>query len=236
MKLRCAIIDDEPLALTVLEGLIKKIPNVEVVAKFNDVLLVYDFLSQTQIDFLFLDVEMPNLSGIDFIRSLSHPPLVVITSANKNYAIEGFELNVADYILKPVSFERVLKAINKIIELKSTKVQPLPSDSSEFIYLKENKRTIRIHIGDILYIESVKDYSKVMLKDRAVLTKQTISHFEEILSPKEFMRVHRSFIIAIRQIHAYSCSSIEIGAVEIPIGRLYKDDILKRLGEITNAE
>lgn len=237
MNLKCAIVDDEPLAIAILEGLLKKIPNIEVVATFNDAISALEKLNELEIDFLFLDIEMPNLTGIDFLKSLSHPPMVIITSANKNYAIEGFELNVIDYLLKPVTLERVLKAVNKILEAKSIKSHHAQSSAGvDFIYLKENKRMVKVTISEIKYLESVKDYVKVVAKDKTVLTKQNISHFEQLLSSNDFIRIHRSFIIALKHVDAYSCSEVEIGSLEIPIGRMYKDEALKRLGDAIDTE
>jgi DNA-binding LytR/AlgR family response regulator len=237
MKLRCVIVDDEPLSIEVMEGYLKKIPNIEVVATFNDAISVMSILSEQEIDFLFLDIEMPKLSGIDFLRSISNPPLVIITSANKNYAMDGYELNVVDYLLKPITLERVVRAVNKIIEKKSKKTnQPQPQDSSEYIFLKENKKMIRLNLSDIQYIESIKDYVKVVTQNKTVITKQNLSHFEQVLNPAEFVRVHRSFIVAINHIDAFTSASVEIGKLEIPIGRLYKDEALKRLGSFDDSK
>jgi DNA-binding LytR/AlgR family response regulator len=236
MKLCCAIVDDEPLSIEILQGLLNRIPTIEVVATFNDALSVLDKLSELDVDFLFLDIEMPNLSGIDFLKSLPHPPLTIITSANKNYALDGFELNVVDYLLKPLTFERVLKSINKVIELKSIKPHHPSAIPDDYIYLKENKKMVRVRISDIKYIESIKDYVKVVTQGKTVVTKQNISHFEETLDSENFIRIHRSFIVGVKHIDAYSCSSVEIGTLEIPIGRLYKDHTLKRIGDIIDAE
>ncbi len=237
MMLSCAIVDDEPLSVEILEGLLKRIPTIEVVATFNDALSVLDKLSELDVDFLFLDIEMPNLSGIDLLKSLPHPPLTIITSANKNYAIDGFELNVVDYLLKPLTFERVLKAINKVIELKSTKSHhSISIDPDNYIYLKENKKMVRVRISDIKYLESIKDYVKVVTQGKIVITKQNLSHFEKSLDSENFIRIHRSFIVGVKHIDAYSCSSVEIGTLEIPIGRLYKDQTLKRIGDIIDNE
>lgn len=234
MKLSCVIVDDEPLAIEVLDGFLKKIPNVEVLAKFNEALQVIEFLNQTTVDFLFLDIEMPNLSGIELIKTLKNPPFVIITSANKDYAIESFELDVVDYLLKPLTLERVVKAINKLNDLvhhfeKSQEV------NSDFIFLKENKRMVKVNIQDILFIESLKDYVKVVTRDKTVVTKQNLSEFERILSPMEFVRVHKSYIIPLSKVDAFSSSIIEIGLFEIPIGRTYKDYALKHLGEISDT-
>lgn len=238
MKLRCAIVDDELLAIAMLEGILKKIPYVEVVKTFNDALSVYDFISENEIDFLFLDIEMPNLTGIDFLKSLTHPPLVIITSANKNYALEGFDLNVVDYVLKPLTLERVTKALCKVVDIKSAKelVGQSHPNNSEHLFLKENKRNVRISINEIVYLESVKDYVKVVTKNKTVLTKENLSHFESILDSTKFVRIHRSFIVAVNHIDAFSCSAVEIGKLEIPIGRLYKESTLKHLGDASIIE
>ena len=237
MKLRCVIVDDEPLSIEVMEGYLKKIPNIEVVATFNDAISVMSILSEQDIDFLFLDIEMPKLSGIDFLRSITNPPMVIITSANKNYALDGYELNVVDYLLKPITLERVIRAVNKIIKKKSKKtIKPTPQESTDYIFLKENKKMIRLVLSDIQYIESIKDYVKVVTENKTVVTKQNLSHFEQILDPSEFVRVHRSFIVAIRHIDAFTSASVEIGKLEIPIGRLYKDEALKRLGNFDDTK
>lgn len=237
MKLRCVIVDDEPLSIEVLEGYLKKIPNVEVIARFNDAISAMGTLNEHEVDFLFLDIEMPKISGIDFLRTISNAPMVVITSANKNYAIEGFELNVVDYLLKPLTLERVVRAVNKIIEKKSKKIaQSSNNDSSEFIFLKENKKMIRLNVGDILYFESVKDYVKVVTPSKTVVTKQNLSYFEQSLKSTDFIRVHRSFIVSIKHIDAFTSSAVEIGKVEIPIGRLYKDEALRKLGNFDDLK
>jgi len=237
MKLRCVIVDDEPLSIEVMEGYLKKIPNIEVVATFNDAISVMSILSEQDIDFLFLDIEMPKLSGIDFLRSISNPPMVIITSANKNYALDGYELNVVDYLLKPITLERVIRAVNKIIEKKSKRtIKPTPQEGTDYIFLKENKKMIRLVLSDIQYIESIKDYVKVVTENKTVITKQNLSHFEQILDPAEFVRVHRSFIVAIRHIDAFTSASVEIGKLEVPIGRLYKDEALKRLGNFDDTK
>lgn len=234
MKLRCVIVDDEPLAIEVLEGLLNKIPSINVIAKFNEALSVIDFIKINQVDFLFLDIEMPSLTGIELLKTLKNPPPVIIISANKDYAIEGFELNVVDYILKPITFERVVKAINKIADVVASNEKP-HDEHSEYIFLKENKRMVKVKLHDILFIESLKDYVKVVTRDKTVVTKQGLSDFEKMLNPLEFVRVHKSFIIPLSKVDAFSSSIIEIGLFEIPIGRTYKEEALKNLGEISDT-
>jgi DNA-binding LytR/AlgR family response regulator len=236
MKLRCAIVDDEPLAITVLEGFLAKISNIEIVATFNEAISVIDFLSDNQVDFLFLDIEMPNLTGIDFLKSFSNPPLVVITSANKNYAIEGYDLSVVDFVVKPLTFERLLKAINKVSEKINTKHHnDEAKDNGSYIFLKENKRMVKVNLDEILFIESIKDYVKVVCRGKTVITKQNISGIEQILNSQEFIRVHKSFIVSVKNVDAFSSSEIEIGLFKVPIGRSYKDNALSRLGDICDT-
>ncbi len=234
MELKCVIVDDEPLAITILEGFLKKIPYVEIIGKFGSALPVYEFLKTNDVDLLFLDIEMPDLTGVDFVKSLSSAPAIIFTTANKNYAIEGFDLNVNDYILKPISFERLFKSVNRVFESKNN-----PKDSTEprdSVYLKENKKMVRVYFKNILYLESLKDYVRVVTTCKTVITKQQLSYFEEILHPSEFMRIHRSFIIAIKKIDSYNLSGIDIGDQELPIGRKYKEEVIKVLDNLNKVE
>lgn len=228
MKLRCIIVDDEPLALTIIEGHLKKIPYIEIIEKFDNAIPVYEFLKNNEIDLLFLDIEMPNLTGIDFLKSLSSPPKVILTTANKNYALEGFDLNVEDYILKPITFERLYKAINRVHENISDDNNLAKPDSEEFIYLKENKKMVKVYLKNILYLESIKDYVKIVSLRKTVTTKQLLSHFESTLNDN-FLRIHRSFIVALDKIDAYSLSGIDINNTELPIGRKYKESVIETL-------
>ncbi|NOQ28285.1 MAG: response regulator [Bacteroidales bacterium] len=232
MKFRCVIVDDEPLALSIIEGHLQKIPYIEIIGKFDNAIPVYEFLKNNSVDLLFLDIEMPNLTGIDFLKSLTtRPPAVILTTANKNYAIEGFELNVKDYILKPITFERLFKAVSRVYENFNSEKKLPEKDSSEFLYLKENKKMVKVSIKNILYVESVKDYVKVVTLRKTVITKQQISYFESILN-SNFIRIHRSFIVALDKIEAYSFSGIDINSTELPIGRKYKDTVIKTLETI----
>nr|MDA3779397.1 LytTR family DNA-binding domain-containing protein [Bacteroidales bacterium] len=229
MKLKCVIVDDEQLSINILENHISKVPNIEVVATFNSALPLYSLLQGKDIDLLFLDIEMPKLSGIDFLKSINNPPQIIITTANKNYAIEGFELNVSDYLIKPISFQRLLKSVNRIFDTK--KQISDNSTTNEHIYLNENKKMIKIKLNNILYLESIKDYVKVVTNRKVVTTKQKLNYFETLLNSSKFIRIHRSFIIAKNKIDAYSTSKIEINQTAFPIGRKYKDSVLRMLKE-----
>lgn len=231
MNLRCVIVDDESISIEVLEVFLDKIPNIEVVATFNEPLSAAEYLSENMVDFIFLDIEMPNLSGIDLLKSLVNPPLVVITTANKNYAFEGYELNVADYLLKPMSLDRIVKSVNKIAKLILAKGNL--AKNGDYLFLKENKRLVRVNLADILFVESMKDYIKVVTKDKSVISKHKLEGFQKLLNPERFVRVHKSYVVSLDQIEAFSSTEIEIGRFNIPIGRMYKDNALKHLSKFS---
>jgi len=236
MKLHCVIVDDEPLAITIIEGYLKKIPYIEIIGKFDNALPVYEFLKENSVDLLFLDVEMPNITGVDFLKSLTSPPAVIFTTANKNYAIDGFDLNVEDYILKPVTFERLLKSVNRVYEKINQKIKKEKNGTDDFLYLKENKKMVKVYYKNILYLESVKDYVKVVTTCKTVMTKQQLGYFESILDKTKFLRIHRSFIISSDKVDAYSLSGIDIGNTELPIGRKYKEVVLEALATLSNIK
>ncbi|MCJ8167216.1 LytTR family DNA-binding domain-containing protein [Pontibacter sp. E15-1] len=243
MKLRCMIVDDEPLALDVLETFIARLDNLELVCRCHNAVEAYNCLQSEQIDVMFLDIQMPRLTGIDFLKSLAHPPKVIFTTAYRDYAVEGFELNVVDYLLKPIAFERFLKAVSKV----AAPEQPAPVASSAtpqaaqpvskaspdykeaFIYLKSDKKMVKVLLADILYIESLKDYIRVKTETKEIISYQKISFLEEKLPAGKFLRIHRSYIVALDKIQAFSASAVDIGQAEIPIGRFYKTEVLQVL-------
>ncbi|WP_299367262.1 LytTR family DNA-binding domain-containing protein [Winogradskyella sp.] len=233
MTIRCIAIDDEPLALEVIKSHMDQIPDLELVASLNNPINAVEILNSNPIDLIFLDIEMPILSGIEFIKTLKSPPKVILTTAYRNYAIESYELDVVDYLLKPISFKRFFKAITKYKSLSAVR-DPLiqnktTEDSLDHLYVNSNKKHIKISFSEILYIESIKDYIRIILENSNVVTKETISNFETKL-PKQFVRVHRSYIVNISKVTAFTKIDVEIGAIEIPIGAIYKNsvfDILK---------
>lgn len=235
MSLKCVVVDDEPLAITILEGYLKKISYVEIIGKFDSAIPVYEFLKQNSVDLIFLDIEMPNISGIDFLKSLPVIPSVIFTTANKNYAIDGFDLNIEDYILKPITFERLLKSVNRVYESLKP-IEDTTKESDEYLYLKENKKMVKVYFKNILYIESIKDYVKVVTTCKTVVTKQQLNYFETILENKKFLRIHRSFIVSTNKIDAYSLSGIDIGNTELPIGRKYKEDVIQALEKLNHIK
>ncbi len=230
--MKCIIVDDEPLAIEILESYVARIDHLQLVGTFRNALAAFTFLQQNQVDLIFLDIQMPKLSGIDFLKTLKRAPKVIFTTAFRDYAIEGFELEVADYLLKPIPFERFLKAVAKVLpaapaETPAPVVTSAPADN--YIYFKVDKKMVKTRMSDILFIESIKDYVKVRTPDKEIITQQKISYLEESLPKRHFLRVHRSFMVNIERIDAYSAIDVEIGKFHIPIGRNYKNDVMKLL-------
>lgn len=236
MKLRCLLIDDEPPALKVLESHISQINGFEIVGQCRNAIEALDVLHQRQVDVLFLDIKMPKLLGTDFLRNLSHPPKVIFVSAYRDYAVEGYELDAVDYLVKPVSFERFVKAVAKLKRSptpdKDVQNPDYESNPHAFVYLKVDKHMQKVFVNEILYIESWKDYVKLFLTgDKTILVKQSITSMENLLSEHRFVRVHRSYIVSIDKISGYSGLFVHVNKNDIPIGRLYKQAVMERLHE-----
>ncbi|QSE97858.1 LytR/AlgR family response regulator transcription factor [Fulvivirga lutea] len=234
-KVKCMIVDDEPLAIEIIESYLERLSDFEVVARCNNALKAFEIVQKEKVDLIFLDIQMPKLTGIDFIKTLKDPPKIILTTAYRDYAIESYELDVVDYLLKPISFDRFLVAVQKIYNGNGDKISIEKQgvdikDSDAYIYLKSDKKMVKVMLDDILYIESLKDYIRVRTDEKDVISHQKISYLEEKLPGEYFMRVHRSFIVPIQKITSYSASSIEVPGHEVPIGRLYKNDVLERLG------
>lgn len=236
-KINCIIADDELLARNGIRNYAVKLPQLNVVAMCKDGIEVYKAIKETNPDLIFLDIQMPHLSGIELLRTLKNPPAVIITTAYSEYAIEGYELNVIDYLLKPIAFERFLKAIDKYEhwvnpQFTAQLQNPLPvslSSPEPFIYVKSEKRMVKILLKSIIYLEGLKDYVKINTTDQQIITYQTLTYFEEKLADNRFTRVHRSFIVAVDHIHSFSGSELRMGTTIIPIGRTYLKDVVKKL-------
>jgi DNA-binding LytR/AlgR family response regulator len=235
MKIRTLIVDDEPHAIEVIESHLEKFSQFEVVGKCRDAIGAFQLLQQKSVDLMFLDIKMPGMTGTDFLKNLKNPPKVIFTTAYSEYAIDAFELNAVDYLLKPISFERFFKAIDKVYQLNdhkssTTLVHENPvSDRESFLYLKVDRKTIKVNVKDILWIESLRDYVKVVVKDNVYITKQKISILEEMLPETSFVRIHRSFIVAIAKISSFYSYSIQVDTHELPIGRNYKQEVQRKL-------
>lgn len=230
--MKCIIVDDEPLAIEILEAYVAKVEQLELAGTFRNAVSAFTFLQQHTVDLIFLDIQMPKLSGIDFLKTLRNPPKVIFTTAFRDYAIEGFDLEVADYLLKPIPFERFLKAVAKVLhQPAATASQPQTKVDEDYVYFKVDKKMVKTRMVDILYIESIKDYVKVRTPEREIITQQKISYLEESLPREQFIRIHRSFIVNREKIDAYSATDVEIGKFHVPIGRNYKNDVMKVLGK-----
>jgi DNA-binding LytR/AlgR family response regulator len=235
MKLRCLLIDDEPPALNVLTKYVSAINGLEIVGQCKNAIEALDVLQKKSVDVIFLDIKMPSLIGTEFLRNLAHPPKVIFVTAYREYAVDGFELDAVDYLVKPVSFERFFKAVTKLNRMmggEPDNANEHDAKSAAFVYLKVDKEMKKVFINDILYVESWKDYVKVFLTDRKfILVKQSISAMANLLSEHKFMRVHRSYIVSIDKISGYNGMAIKVPGQELPIGRLYKQSVMERLSE-----
>jgi DNA-binding LytR/AlgR family response regulator len=236
--IRCIAIDDENLALDLIEDDILKVPFLQLVKKCRSGIEALDILQTEKIDLLFLDIQMPDISGIQFLKSLPHKPLVIFTTAYEKYALEGFELDVIDYLLKPYSFERFLKAVNKaqehlsILEKNQTSLSAEEiSFSNQFIFVKSDYKLVKIEIAEIQYIESLKDYIKIIVGDKPVVTLSSMKAIEEKLVAPDFIRIHRSFIVNLRKIQYIHRNFVKVGDREIPIGDNYKESFLQIINQ-----
>ncbi len=234
-KYKCLIVDDEPLACEIIESYLVKFDDFQIVGIVHNAVDAFQLLKNKRIDLLFLDIQMPKITGIDFLKSLQNHPEVIITTAYRNYAVESFELDVLDYLIKPIAFERFMSAINRFYRNKSNNRQELSNKSEtdipNYFYVKENKRMVKIEFSKILYVESIKDYVKIHTDNFSVVTKMTISNLEEKLPETDFLRVHRSFIVNLSKISSYTSYSLIISEKEIPIGRSYKNSVVSILGK-----
>jgi DNA-binding LytR/AlgR family response regulator len=230
-KIICLAVDDEPPALHVLEKHISAVPSLQLVGTCNNAVDALSRLQNQPIDLLFLDIQMPLILGTDFIRTLVTPPKVIFTTAFRKYAIEGFDLDAVDYLLKPISFERFLKAVSKVMHTSfgSTRTEEemhnKKTASSGYISFRSDRKMIKVALNDILYIESIKDYIKVFTVTNTIVTKQSISSLEEILSKEMFIRIHRSYIVAISKIESYNHELVWVAKQELPISRMYRHEV-----------
>lgn len=218
-KISCIIIEDEPLAARVLSDYIAHVPFLELQQVFKDAMQAAAFFQYNETDLMFLDIHLPKLKGMAFLKTLTDPPAVIVTTAYHQYAVEGFNLNVTDYLLKPIEFERFLAAVNKVKAAQ----KPAAIAERDFIFVNVQKRRVRIAFAEILFIESQREYIRIVTTKQEYITKMSTGEIEELLPDEAFKRVHRSFIVAVNKIDAYTAEVIQIHDVEIPVGRGYKD-------------
>lgn len=233
--IKCLVVDDEPPARQVIRHYIEQVPSLQMTGECENALQAFTFLQTEAVDLMFLDIRMPQLNGNDFLKTLSNPPKVIFTTAYPEYAIEGFELDAVDYLVKPVKFERFLKSIQKVFALSTLKhtaesAAPIEKKSEPFVYFRADRKMIKVMLDDIFYIESMKDYIKIVTRLGTVITKQSISSVEAMLPERSFVRVHRSYIVSLNKIKSFTNELMEIDKAEIPIGKLYRNEVIKMLG------
>tara|TARA_R110002051_G_scaffold324970_1_gene424906 strand:- start:94962 stop:95660 length:699 start_codon:yes stop_codon:yes gene_type:complete len=226
------IIDDEPLAHEIIEEFCNMLPHLQLKKKCYNAMEAVQFLNENSVDFMFLDINMPKLKGLDFLKTLKNPPKTIITTAYKEHALEGYELNVIDYLLKPFSFDRLVKAVNKVSQNQETKtfIKAVNNeDSAVRFFIKGDKKHHQIDLNDLLYIEAYGNYTKLFLNDEMIVSHEKISHYESILPEERFLRVHKSYIIAVGKIKFVEGNRILINTHKIPIGQTYKSQVNKLL-------
>ncbi len=235
------IVDDEPLAQDVLETYIQRVPGLNLVQKCSNAFEANEALQNHQVDLMFLDIQMPQLAGTDFLKTLNNPPLVIFTTAYPNFAVEGFELNALDYLLKPISLERFMKAVNKASEKLAPKTKsslaeaPIEEGALDFIFVKADKKLVKVNFDDVVYIEGLKDYVIIKLDTSRVITLQTMKSLEDKLPTQKFKRIHRSYIVNLRKVNAIVGNMIEVmekgQPKHLPIGKNYRDELLELINQ-----
>lgn len=222
-KIKCIIIEDEPLAAKVLSDYVSQVPFLEFNGTFKDAILATEYLRENTVDLIFLDIHLPKLKGMAFLKTIADPPAVIITTAYHQYAVEGFSMNVTDYLLKPIEFERFLVAVNKVKAAQSDK--PRTTDEKDFIFLNVQKKKVKLLFSEIIYIESQREYIKIVTTRKEYISKMSTHEIEALLPSNLFKRIHRSFIVSVNRIESYTAEAVEVNGISIPIGRGYRDVI-----------
>jgi two-component system LytT family response regulator len=227
MKYNCIIVDDEPLAIEVIKTHVVNLGLFNIAGECSNTVEAFKILSTVKVELMFLDIQMPGLKGTDFLKNLVNPPKVILTTAYRDYALDGYELNVVDYLLKPIPYDRFLRAVDKFLNIEPGKSSS--QESNKFIYLNINKKVHKILIDEIVYVESIKDYLSIHTLTGVIVAKHTISAFELLLPENEFVRIHRSYIVSIEKIRGFNSQFIEIGKMELPIGPNYQTIVFEKL-------
>lgn len=234
IRTRCLIVDDEPPARAVIKRYIEQAGLLELAGECANAIQALVFLQQQPVDLIFLDIRMPQLNGTDFLKTLKNPPKIILTTAYAEYAVEGFELDVVDYLMKPIRFDRFLKAVNKAVPIQDKQAalkaeMPEEKKNDSFVYFRADRKMVKVFLHDILYVESMKDYVKVVTVHATIITKQSISSVEAMLPEKMFVRTHRSFIVSLHKIRSFTHELIEVSNASIPVGKLYRNGVMKML-------
>lgn len=232
-RINCLVVDDEPVAREIIEEHLNRIDTFRLAGSCKNALEAFKMINTSSIDLIFLDINMPEISGLSFAKSINKNIKVIFTTAYREYAIDGFDLQAVDYILKPISFERFLQAVNKFLDentrIKSNQYEELKAEKIDYLFVRSERKMVKINFADIEFIESLSDYIKIHLSDKTVVTRETISNIEVKLPPAHFIRTHRSFIVALSKIESFNNENIDVGKREIPISRSYKEDVLKKI-------
>ena len=236
-KIRCVIVDDEPMARAVLISFVTKIPNLELVKSCKNAMEAFEVANQQKIDIFFLDINMPDISGLSLAKSINQKAKIIFTTAYREYAVDGFNLKAVDYLLKPIAFDRFLQAIHKYFEGITSNDSEIKIEESvlknDFIFVRSDRKMVKINFDEIRYVESLSDYIKIHSADKTITTRETISNIETRLPAKNFLRIHRSYIVNVKKMNSYTNEFVEIGETAIPISRTYKENALKKLTEIS---
>ena len=237
--MKCMIIDDEELAIKVIESHLSNLGGVEVVGTFQSANAALLEVQQREVDLIFLDIEMPGISGLQFIKTLNNRPKIIITTAYRDYAIEGYEYDVVDYLLKPISLERLAMAVSKVmsqigLEERTINVRaPASAPTPDFIYVRSDREYVKVNLDEIIYIESLKNHVKVHTADGSIITLVAISKLLERLPQQSFVRIHKMYVVALKRVVKYTTSYVEVEGMNLPVGRVYKEELIKRLGDFS---
>ncbi len=229
MKLNCLIIDDEPLARKGISEYVREVDFLHAIGECGSAAEAASLMTKHPVDLLLLDIQMPRLTGIDFLKTLTHPPMAIITTAYTEYALEGYSLDVIDYLVKPIPFDRFLKAVQKAFDFHSLRQREISTTSPEYFFVKSNGKYERVAFGDILYVESMQNYVIIHLPGQKLIVYMTLAGLEAQLPPNRFMKVHKSFVVSLEQVNSIENNEIIIKQMRIPISRTLKDDVLKRI-------
>lgn len=231
--IRCIIVDDEKVARDILEQHLRKIDRVELVAGCRNVAEAWNVIQKEKIDLIFLDINMPEVSGLSFARTLAGDCKVIFTTAYREFALDGFDLQAVDYLLKPISFERLMQSLQKYLKeqpsVRENAGKEVDTEGADFLFVRSNRKMMRINFREILYLESMSDYVNIYMENQKVVTRETLNHFESLLPEDKFLRIHRSYIVAVDRITAYTKEDVEVSSRELPISRNYRSLVSERL-------
>ncbi|MCG1035981.1 LytR/AlgR family response regulator transcription factor [Polaribacter sargassicola] len=235
-QINCVIVDDEPVARKILETYVAKIPNLNLVKSCKNAMEAFEIVNSASIDLFFLDINMPDVSGLSLAKSINKKSKIIFTTAYREYAIDGFDLQAVDYLLKPIAFDRFLQSVNKFFETQTTvskKVKTVETSlKNNYIFVRSERKMVKVVFDEILYVESLSDYIKIYTTEKVLVTRETISNIEMKLPSQQFLRIHRSYIVNLNKVDSYTNELLEIGKKAITISRTYKENVLKKLTDI----